>query len=271
MKLYKYVHWRPFEKECYTKNNLLKSTLFFNSPDKLNDPFDTFPFVDTEMNTPELKADYKLWAIKTVMETEHISKKAALQKVNRKFKEDNRFRNVQTIRENVHKTISALRTTTGICCFTINKPETLLMWAHYGDKHTGICLEFDFPEDNMVIRLPDTQNNKSISKPFRIIYSEKLPPYNYLNNDHDEFGKSFLTKSNEWSYENEYRILSMNYVGIGIYPNYILTAVYAGYKMSVEDLTELKNTIRKMYIQPYLYYMEKDEREFKLNPIKCKP
>jgi hypothetical protein len=31
-----------------------------------------------------------------------------------------------------------------ICCFS-TKPDDILMWSHYADKHTGICLGFKFP------------------------------------------------------------------------------------------------------------------------------
>ena len=31
----------------------------------------------------------------------------------------------------------------GVSCF-IEKPNNMLMWSHYADKHTGICVEYDF-------------------------------------------------------------------------------------------------------------------------------
>lgn len=34
----------------------------------------------------------------------------------------------------------------GVICFSENWTSTL-MWAHYGDKHKGVCLGFDIPED----------------------------------------------------------------------------------------------------------------------------
>jgi hypothetical protein len=264
MKLYKYMTWQPFDEGCYTKDNLLKSNLYFNSPDKLNDPFDTLPFVNTDVNSKE----FINWAIKTVMTKEHVTKQIARKKALDRIKKDPRFKNIHTIREEAQKTISAMRTNTGICCFTTNEPETLLMWAHYGDKHKGICLEFNF--SGKKIFKGHATDNRSISKPVQIIYSKTLPIHNFFSDskyEFDELGKSLLTKSIEWKYENEYRIIFMNYVGIANYEEQILTGVYAGYKMGTNEFNELKKAIKIMRIQPQLYHMEKEDRKFRLKPV----
>jgi len=96
-----------------------------------------------------------------------------------------------------------------------------LMWSHYANKHFGFCLEYDFTH-TMIKKYPDlvmaqlmlfpviyTQKRPLISKAFfnsktklNYIKSKKLPP-NLINN----IMLGLLTKSEDWEYEREWRIL----------------------------------------------------------------
>lgn len=82
----------------------------------------------------------------------------------------------------------------GIFCITKN-PTSLLMWSHYANCHRGICVGFDAQETIF-------KNAKKIT------YAETLPRLD--KNDHPEvlLEKIAFTKSKDWSYEEEYRILS---------------------------------------------------------------
>ena len=66
------------------------------------------------------------------------------------------------------------------------------MWAHYGDHHRGVCLEFD-------AHRPD------ICNAVRVQYREKYPPFRI---DHDKDVTPLYTKSADWQYENEYRLIA---------------------------------------------------------------
>ena len=52
------------------------------------------------------------------------------------------------VRRVLHNNKLTLSSTMGLLCFseTWRSP---LMWAHYADKHHGICLGFDIPEDRI--------------------------------------------------------------------------------------------------------------------------
>ena len=71
------------------------------------------------------------------------------------------------------------------------------MWAHYADKHNGICLEFDARKDQ-------------VGQGCRVLYQDTFPRIGP-----DEFDNPsllvdavLLTKSRDWAYEDEYRILA---------------------------------------------------------------
>lgn len=83
-----------------------------------------------------------------------------------------------------------------VFCLT-TKPTSLLMWAHYGNKHKGLCLEFDATAEK-------------IWRARRVVYADKLPLANadLILNPEALLEASLLTKSTEWSYEEEYRILA---------------------------------------------------------------
>ena len=95
--------------------------------------------------------------------------------------------NVRRVLRNNKLTLSS---TMGVLCFseTWRSP---LMWAHYADKHHGICLGFDIPEDRI--------------HPVRYISRRAMPP-EPLEKVTPEFVQGlFFKKFSHWKYEREYR------------------------------------------------------------------
>lgn len=76
-------------------------------------------------------------------------------------------------------------------------PSSLLMWAHYGNKHKGLVLEFDATAEKLW-------------RARQVVYADKLPLANadLMRNPTMLLESSLLTKSREWCYEQEYRILA---------------------------------------------------------------
>jgi hypothetical protein len=69
-----------------------------------------------------------------------------------------------------------------------------LMWAHYADSHKGICLEFDASKP------PFTRRDGAT----KVIYSKTYPAYDMVNVGYEPL----VTKSDEWAYEAEWRIVA---------------------------------------------------------------
>lgn len=78
-------------------------------------------------------------------------------------------------------------------------PDSMLMWSHYSDRHRGICLEFD--KDSDLIGMGHQVR-------YRDTYPELLPQT--AKNDLLEL---VLTKSKDWSYEKEFRIIASSLEG----------------------------------------------------------
>lgn len=99
-------------------------------------------------------------------------------------------------------TFDTMRSGMGIACLS-ESDDSLLMWAHYANNHHGMCVEYDLMEINQKLNFT----------PIPIIYSGDRVCFNTLNPDtagNDSialFIQSITTKSEEWSYEREWRIV----------------------------------------------------------------
>lgn len=115
----------------------------------------------------------------------------------------------------------------GYYCMT-TKPDNLLMWAHYGDSHQGVCLKFD------ILRDLDT-----FLVPVPVDYNEQYIDFNMLNSD---LLSVLRRKSPEWKYEDEYRIIKTDYQGLWEIKSDCLAEIIFGCRTSEEE----KNEIRKL-------------------------
>lgn len=82
-----------------------------------------------------------------------------------------------------------------ICCFS-EFNDSLLMWSHYADEHKGVCIEYDFKEEDEI---------RSFLQP--IDYRDKIYKINIFEDltALRQIGAS-LTKCKAWEYEAEWRL-----------------------------------------------------------------
>jgi len=128
------------------------------------------------------------------------------------------------------------------------------MWSHYAESHTGVCFQFS--------------NDDFFGRALRVEYYERYPSLSLLP-DGPTVLHAFLTKSHDWSYEDEYRIIAqergeavaaetlMTDDGFITFPAESLRTVYLGCRMPeanrqiVKDLIKLSPTkveLRQMNI-----------------------
>jgi hypothetical protein len=96
----------------------------------------------------------------------------------------------QLITDHFHETI-------GVVCFGAHWASPV-MWAHYADKHAGVALGFDVP-DELLTKIDYT--DRKISVPF----GSHLPMHGLSA---ELLNKIRMTKATDWSYEREYRVES---------------------------------------------------------------
>jgi hypothetical protein len=130
----------------------------------------------------------------------------------------------------------------GMICLTANW-HSPVMWAHYAEKHDGICLGFDVTDRPGVISKVDYVPDR---------LRDRLTLDKRRWDEDQEFIHQILkTKYKDWSYENEYRVFTnlKDEAANGLYyfefgPEFVLREVILGSRcqLKLSDVTaEIKN------------------------------
>lgn len=89
---------------------------------------------------------------------------------------------------------------TGFTCFT-EEENNHLMWAHYANSHSGVCLEVSLTDNSFQDIRIDIMGEMNYGKFDRV---------NYCADKVAGLQRIFLTKSEDWKYEKEIRLGTMN-------------------------------------------------------------
>lgn len=89
----------------------------------------------------------------------------------------------------------------GIQCFSDNW-RSPVMWAHYAQKHRGICLGFDIPNDEAdpIVRRINYEPNR--------VHVALDPTKEFLGLTQEFIHLLIYTKAKEWEYEREWRVIA---------------------------------------------------------------
>ena len=165
---------------------LRNNELWLAAPETFNDVFDCLLSVDSEQILKDLRrqADEK----RLPGENSRVRVKA----------QELAAKGIGEMRS----TFENVRQTFGVACFC-ERCDSSLMWAHYANFHRGFCAEYDLKS---VTRHP-------LMLPVPVLYAEDRALLTRLDIDRVRpeaiayFIRSLVTKSAEWSYEREWRIV----------------------------------------------------------------
>jgi hypothetical protein len=179
-------HYEKFD-PAHLTTILRDKIIHCSNPANLNDPWDCRPAFDPHsLDDPEVLEREIAWRL------EHPAKHlwAAQMREDRQARVD-----FMVEASNWAEKMLAQRR---IYCLT-PKPDSTLMWSHYAENHRGICLEFGVA-DNMLFRLAG-----------KVEYREKYPRWVPcdINDTPGRVMELILTKSSDWYYEEEYRLISV--------------------------------------------------------------
>lgn len=152
-----------------------------------------------------------------------------------------------------------------LLCLT-ETASNILMWAHYADYHKGAALEFS------------TLEQSSWGAARQVVYREKMPLLfdhdvlvSFLTGqasiDKDRFlFESTLTKSSDWRYEKEWRVIfhgkkHVDYEYVQFNPAE-LTGLYLGCRATKDTADRLVKLATKLNPQVAVYKGKKSERSF---------
>lgn len=246
-KLYKYMPWKWISdknKQCqrnYTKELIENNAFYLNPVSKMNDPFDEGVEVDFKCN----KETFMLEAQKSL----RINEKEKNVLYNG-IRHDKNFKNIFPYLAR-HDIINKMKNTVGITCFSqngIKDPNNILMWSHYTEKHSGICLVFN--TEDLLQRL------------YNINYVEKYPILNYYELiENSQLNKIYTIKYAVWEYEREYRIIGRATEKVQFMES-SLKEIYMGCQFKNVDI--IKELLSKRKHPVKLYKTVKDGKNFRL-------
>jgi Protein of unknown function (DUF2971) len=169
----------------YLRDILVESHLWLSSPKDFNDPFDLTAHVIFEGSTEAKRRRFE----RLIAQRNQPPEEARRQLAYAIGLPDSEWlvRAKQTVSSNLQKT--------GVYSFAGN-PRSLLMWSHYGGRHSGICLQFEIAKD------PQTMLH---AVPAR--YVEAYPVVNWVEDTIEQIKGALLHKFKKWKYEKERRII----------------------------------------------------------------
>jgi len=250
---YKYLPFSPGSIKAITEG-----TIKFACPLEFNDPFDCMPYYDED-------------SIKNIAKNRPDLLKTAADKMG--LSPAQRIEGKGKMVANIMRTIKDGSFAKGVMedvgVVSLSKTAlNILMWSHYAQFHKGFVLEFRTPNKGYH---DETQYVRDRLTPFPITYDISRPVLNlFIEKPYDLIQKTLLTKSEDWIYEEEERVIDQER-GAGIYSyrrDEILASIITGIKMSPENYSIIEghvNTLKKSKIPNLALYKAKEiESEYRL-------
>ncbi len=246
-------------------NILIDNLIRFTQPQELNDPFEIRPHISAVANDDNLN-NFLLTdtdrIIRELYETDvypkypnipyeifyaHCKKEAPkIEALARHI-----FKNHIPTMAN-HSFSKALNKSIGILSLTL-KNNNLLMWAHYANSHKGFIVEFD---SNNYFFNQTNESKEFYGKLKKVLYTQDRPliqSFDEIEKEEGKFFNAFLTKSKEWEYEEEYRmLLPLNEASQTIrdeiflykFPKQAISSIYLGANMTDANKSRIVELIK---------------------------
>ena len=170
----------------------------------------------------------------------------------------------EKLKENVNKQFA-------ITCFS-KVSNSILMWSHYSNKHTGFCVEYNFEKcrnwDALINLLPVLYSVERPSLPiglFDFSNPQEIKLNNILNYI-PELTMLLLSKSNDWDYEKEWRIINFQSQLIDghLLDLHTVSHIYLGANISKENEGLIRDVARKQSIAVSKYRISPEKYELEI-------
>jgi len=259
MILYKYRSYN-FETGAkkWTSKIIKNQELFFAGIESFNDPFDGKVLLRYDGKLNEIKAaqvrvqyDMNLSGPEK-KEGIPMSKSIELidNRISQEFIDNKRLNEGRLIR------IQKMHNEKGILALS-TKNNNILMWSHYSDNHYGICFGFEC-------------GNDSLSDYKRVRYQTHYDDiWSWLHTDSEILERILYSKSIDWQYEDEYRIVK-DKIGSEKYVKSNLKEVIFGALMSAKEKLEIVSLCSKNGLSPSFKEAQLDVESYQINIIDYK-
>jgi len=231
--LYKYRSLVP-EQRSFTSSIILKRELWWSPASQLNDEWDCSPL-------PVLGGSRmaKELAMRRTLRNSfpHLTKTEVKRLARWRAGRPN-----DEFETNMAKMIEQGRSTIGVCSLSSN-PAVTKLWTDYADCHRGICLRFDD------IGLDDRYNLSAaphFGLAMRVSYQDDRPRIQVWGKDYgyEKLIKYLLTKTRQWEYEEEWRLVESGFTGNRPFPPAALSGIVFGAAISEADREDVIKWVR---------------------------
>lgn len=257
--VYKYRIWDNIDLHKFQKRVLTDNEIYLSSPDQFNDPFDsTLPFQYKKRDLKEKKIYAKMYSM-ACTEWPHLTH-LEIDKIIKDRINSGAFKNGNYSNEWHDNFIKSINAEIGIYSLSENN-SNILMWSHYADSHKGYCIGLDY---NIL-----AQTFGSIGP---VTYTNKFPRLSmFPKSATDDFIRLFITKSKDWEYEREIRIINrFKARQIIRIPDECIREVILGYKMGQNSKDEIIRIIESKSTPIEIFEAKINKEKYKLDLIKIK-
>ncbi len=219
---------------------LKNQQLWFSKPEKFNDPFDcNINLIDFEPNEDQIKM-----VINDKLRGNRKDKREEIRK-NKK--------NAYRIKKQFVEQSNEMFQNSGVCCFSERK-DNILLWGHYADNHKGICLKFS----------NEISNIATIAA--KVKYKDKYEKASFFNEKGNAVYHLIFTKSKDWAYEKEIRLIRILDYGKTNFQIEHLCEIIFGCKTEKSVITRMKKLVAGLEMKHIKFTQAKQTKSsFELN------
>lgn len=250
--LYKYRDWN----NKLHRRIISKQEIYFAKPSEFNDPFDGNIPVRWDLMTYEdcVNKNMEILNIRHKNKDQNLVRKEA----ERITAEKTLWHPEKMVKEGSEQ-IAKWKSILGL--FSLSSiPDNILMWSHYSNNHTGFLVGL---KTNSLIQDCDSDFIEPIT------YQKQYPLISGDDDVTQQFYKKFFSKSDLWSYEEEWRI-SKNHIQnrvVKLKKNTIVQVIL-GCRMNARDEERIINLCDRSLSQNIrISKAVMDENNFSLNLV----
>ncbi len=258
--LYKY---RSFDPMGYHLQLIRDAKLWFTSARNFNDPFDSslqYQLSDTPRGIRHKWAD-------TFLKRDNPD----LDRMQRKSIVSQRLREIDKDQEHYEwfrcDYVERNYQKFGICCLTPTN-DNLLMWSHYSDNHRGFCVGVN------MVKLKELQyifsEKRHILDLVKVTYTEIMPEINFFSSMiserwHQDIMTLLSTKSEHWSYEQEFRLIYWDHIDTAVNIGHnAIAEVVLGCRVNQEDKKNVLTLLEERHCRAEVFQTVKNKTMFAL-------
>lgn len=267
-KLYKYFSEDKFDRE---KRDIEEGKIFCSRMCELNDIFDGKFYLNNDNleNVPNIEnylIDYVVEMLKSYNYIKYAEKLLLVRdsfNVCKNLKEvltkaedyiDNDLNVYSLYLEYENKNFN--KDSANLCSRSFSEVNnSLLMWAYYASSHKGFCIEYD-------LTTQQAKEDYFVNNIQKVNYSDNFP-INYIN------GLAFFTKSQEWSHEQEWRLIidtKTKYYKKGFKIDFpYASAIYLGVNFDNDKIAIMKQFANKNNLK--IFQMKIVDNRYEICPV----